>query len=238
MVSRLSIVVWILLFALATAIPASAHEAANFWRAEWRSQDRGTTKQYYEFTQQVPGDANGAFADRVAAGAVKWNDIAINGADMHFVRNGVVADYNPIPPCNQPNYKNGIHFRDTPDNTDGYTTICISNIPFGTDLINNFQVIFDPDNSWYTGVDYTGIGSAQQDVQGLSAHEFGHAVGGWTESTQEGHFDNVSNPGLCGSGVPDSDKHTMCAKSGLGLEASLKRSLEPHDVHTFQNAYA
>jgi hypothetical protein len=169
---------------------------------------------------------------------VKWNQIDINGADHHFVRNGVVGNYDPFAGCGSfAQYQNGIHYRQIPDDPDALAGICIDDT-VGTDLIDSFQVTFDPDPDWYTGVDYTGIGSPQQDVQGISAHEYGHVVGGWTGSTPEGHFDNQTNPGLCGSGVPDSDKHTMCAKSGLGLEASFKRSLELHDYHTMQEAYA
>jgi hypothetical protein len=235
---RIAGAVWVLSLIALSAQPAHAHTPANFFFAEWRSQDRGTTKQYYEITSEVPGDANDAFADRVADGAVKWNQININGADMHYVRNGVVANYNPFAPCGDiPHYKNGIHYRDVPDNPLATTHYCFTDPP-GTNLVDSFQIVFDPDKSWFKGADYTNIGSSQFDVQGVAAHEFGHASGGWWEDfSNEGHFDNQSNPELCGSGAPDSDKHTMCVNSGSGLEASLKRSLEPHDVHTFHDAY-
>jgi hypothetical protein len=88
-----------------------------------------------------------------------------------------------------------------------------------------------------TGTSSGGISSSELDLEGLATHEFGHVVGGWTESTDEGHFDNSTNPNLCGSGVSDSDKHTMCTNLGSGLESWYKRSLQTHDTHTFQDAY-
>jgi hypothetical protein len=105
-------------------------------------------------------------------------------------------------------------------------------------LIDNFQVTFDPDYSWYKGVDYTAIGSSQYDVDGVSSHEFGHVVGGWTTGSAQGHYDATNNAALCGSSVSIYDKHTMCANTTTGLEGSLRRSLETHDKDVFVLAYA
>jgi hypothetical protein len=68
--ARIAALVWgsIVIAGLLAPVTAAAHEPGDYWRLEWRSQDRGTTAQRYEFTEEVPGDANGAFADRVAGG--------------------------------------------------------------------------------------------------------------------------------------------------------------------------
>jgi hypothetical protein len=216
--------------------PAAAHDDNNYWEVEWRSQDRGTSKQDYEFTNQVPGDSNGSFADSVARGSQAWNAIAINGADMHFRRNGAVANYNPFTPCDLADYRNGIHYRDIPDNPLARALMCFT--PGTNNWVDNFQVVFDPDYSWYKGVDYTGIGGSQYDVDGTSTHEFGHVVGGWTDGSVEGHYDPTNNATLCGSGVSIYDQHTMCVSTGPGLQASLRRSLETHDIDVFVLAYA
>jgi hypothetical protein len=117
----------LLVFVFAPA--ALAHDDNDYWDAEWRSADRGTTRQDYEFTEEVPGDSNGIFGDSVARGGQAWNAIAINGADMQFRRNGVVANYDPFNPCSLDNYRNGIHYRQIPDNPLARTNLCVYDNP-------------------------------------------------------------------------------------------------------------
>lgn len=237
---RILLGVWVLVISLFVSIPqASAHSDDTFWFAEWRSQDRGTSNQWYEYTSQVPGGATGAFADRVANAAQGWNAIAINGSDMTFLRNGATGNYDPFASCGSiPHYKNGIHYRNIPDNSRAYGRVCITQVTPGTDLINSFQIIYDPSYTWYTGVNYNQIPSNQDDVQGVGAHEFGHVMSGWTASTPGYHFDYGANPNLCYPGVPHTGHHTMCNYPGSGLPSSLQRTLEAHDIDTIQLAYA
>ena len=123
---------------------------------------------------------------------------------MHLVRNGVVANYDPFASCSTiPQYKNGIHYRDVPDGLLAIAPFCYTQVTPGTDLIDSFQVVFDPDFNWYRGVDYSGIGSSQFDVFGQAAHEFGHVVGGWIDPGGScsdcvgGHYDPTRNGALC-----------------------------------------
>lgn len=51
-----SVVVFMFALVVLTSLPALAHSDDNYWDYEWRSQDRGTTHQDYEFTAQVPGE--------------------------------------------------------------------------------------------------------------------------------------------------------------------------------------
>ena len=144
----------------------------------------------------------------------------------------------PFGSCSSiPVYKNGIHYRDTPDNTLANTQACI--VGGTNDYINWFQVILDPDKNWYTGSGSTGIPANYYDVEGVSTHEFGHVVGGWTPNSAKGHYDPADTPSLCdplGSETPS--HHTMCNKTDDDDESAYWRSLEPHDKDVFQLAYA
>ena len=232
-----SAVAWGLVLVLIQAMPALAHNEDLFWSGlEWWSEDRNTTKQYHEFTQQVPGDANGPFGDRVAEGGRKWNAIDIDGPDNHFVRNGVVANYDPFGGCGTiADWKNGIHYRQTPDNNVALTRLCRDVSVFGTDRIRWFQIIYDPSFDFYTGDAQGGI-SSERDLEGVSAHEFGHVVGGWLESSQNGHFESPRGGTICET--PYTSKHTMCLGWPGGPNGYYRRSLEPHDIHTYVQRYA
>jgi hypothetical protein len=229
---------WAFAFILIQGLPALAHNEDLFWSGlEWWTEDRNTTRQYYEFTEQVPGDSNGAFADRVAEGAQKWNAIDINGPDNHFVRNGVVANYGPFGGCSTiADWKNGIHYREIPDNPAARTRLCRDTSVFGTDRIRWFQVIFDPDYTFYTGDTIGGLDSGERDLEGLSAHEFGHAVGGWLESSDNYHFESPRDGTICDP--PYTSKHTMCASFPTGSDSYYRRTLETHDIHTYVQRYA
>ena len=237
-VEAAAVVAWAVALVLIQALPAFAHNEDLFWDGvEWATEDRNTTKQFYEFTTEVPGDANGAFADRVAEGGQKWNAIDINGPDNHFVRNGVVANYNPFGSCPEiADFKNGVHFREVPDNPVARTRICRANTVFGTDRIMWFQMIFDESHSFYTGNAQGGT-SGQYDVENVSAHEFGHAVGGWIESSENGHFQSPRD-GATICTTPYTSRSTMCATFIAGSNGFYGRSLESHEIHTYVQRYA
>lgn len=237
-----SIVAWAFVFVVLQALPAIAHDPDDFWSGyEWASQDRNTTKQYYEFTEQVPGDSNGAFADRVAEGGQKWNAIDIAGADNRFVRNGVVSNYDPYRSCGDiegtsDEYKNGIHYRQTNGNAAAQIKVCWD-ARVGTDRIFSFQIIFDPDVNWYKSDSYSGIGSGERDVEATSAHEFGHGVGGWTTSSLY-HFESPRDGTICSASY--TSRHTMCSGAVWpnGSTNPYRRTLESHDIHTYVDRYA
>jgi hypothetical protein len=176
--ARAAIVSW-MLFLVFLPISAIAHSVDQFWAFEWASQDRGTSAQDYEVTDQVPGDsAKSPFPERVADGHNAWNDVNITDPDMDFARNGTIGNYNPFDACSHPDFRNGLHYRDIANNPLAQTNICRHWTIWGYQM-RNFQVTFNPSYSWYTGSDGGGIGNNQNDVAGMRAHEFGHVVGGW-----------------------------------------------------------
>jgi len=236
----LSIVLLIATVVILTSVPAYAHGDDNYWDYEWRSQDRGTTNQDYEFTSQVPGDdANGAFGDRTAEGGQKWNAIGIGGNDMHFRRNGVVANYNPFDDCsNIPDYKNGIHYRSLPGGAIGITSLCTSPGLFSNVYIDSFQISFESSENWYKQDATSGIPGWQTDLESVAAHEFGHVVGGWLDAGPYSHYTNAVNAAICPN-PPSNVTQTMCAGGDNSATGQTwRRSLEEHDIDVFQLAYA
>ena len=92
----------------------------------------------------------------------------------------------------------------------------------------NTQIAFNSSNvTWYSGTGDPPNG--QSDVWSFSAHEFGHATGGWLSGSIGGHFGGAT---LCPN---SSSRHTMCASLPTG--ENWWRSLEFHDSETFGNAY-
>jgi hypothetical protein len=214
---------------------AHAHDPNNYWAAEWQSQNRGTTDQDYEFTQQVPGGANGPWGDRVAEGGTKWNDVNINGPDMRYRRNGVVSNYNPYQDCIDLGvFRNGIHYRDTPNDSNARTSVCTTWL--GQFYIRSFQMVFDDDQGpWYTEPTGSTIDPGDNDVGSVATHEFGHASSGWTNGSVLGHFVHDRNAALCPE-PPTQAWHTMCSPSLPGRV--WRRTLEEHDIDSIQEAYA
>lgn len=70
------------------------------------------------------------------------------------------------------------------------------------------------------------------DLWGIATHEFGHASG-WGE-----HIGGQKS-GLCGQARFEYSLHTMCAGGSERFpgETAAYRSIEQHDLHTFEGAY-
>lgn len=97
-------------------------------------------------------------------------------------------------------------------------------------------ITIDPDFSWYVGSGQAP--SNQQHLKGVMAHEFGHATGFGTGSSEKDHFQE-SDDSTCPSTAFLRD--TMCVRWGTsdGFEDFQHQmlSLEAHDIHTFLNIY-
>jgi hypothetical protein len=97
-----------------------------------------------------------------------------------------------------------------------------------------FQMTFDSTQSWYFGT--SGIPAGYFMVSGISAHEFGHAAGGWGPSNAN-HFTIDNTNGLCEASVGIADLHTMCRFADRFKGNNHQGTLESHDIHTFQFWY-
>lgn len=198
------------LLAIVTPSTSTAHPSGDFYVGRWF----GSAVDYW-FSSAVP---SGAFRDRVENGEGKWGALP---PSLHFVRartwSGTIPCFNC---CANPG-DNVVRYPSI-DGVGGVyaeTRICHPG-----NIMEEFQLRFDSGQNWYTG---TGSPpSDEADVIGIAAHEFGHA-GGWGP-----HFSETSTQ--CPS--TNSTRHTMCPGSEYYGEKWL-RSLEPHDEHTFDDAY-
>ena len=155
-------------------------------------------------------------------GTLQWNNVST--VSFNWVRQTPdFSNYNPTPsPCASIQADvNGVHYRPVA-NFVAFTYTCSS----GSFLLHA-QVVFGSGQSWYSG---TGTPPMNQvDAWAFSAHEFGHATGGWLDNSIGGHFGGAT---LC---PENSSKHTMCAIISGGT--TWQRSLAFHDSETFDNAY-
>lgn len=126
---------------------------------------------------------------------------------------------------------NQVHYADlSPEGHPlGITYTC-----YHADTMTEFglQVIIDSGGgfNWYTG---TGNPGAQQfDLRSVLTHEFGHGTGflGDVSTRANEHFEG---PTLC---PPTPMRQTMC--DGTYEGTNWTASLEAHDIHTYQAAYA
>lgn len=189
----------------------SAHPASDFYSYKWPSTDRNVD---WSFDQEFPTDGK---RDRAKDGAQQWNNV---GTTMTFNKlsgdwGGYAADV-----CPTQEQKDGLHWGtiDGGGGTLARTYRCVS----GSNL-HSFQIKYDQAENWHGGT--TDPGPNEADFWSVSAHEFGHATG-WN-----GHFSGTSS--YCNAN--STDHHTLCPTTYLGTK--WDRSLNTHDVHTFDNAY-
>jgi hypothetical protein len=82
--------------------------------------------------------------------------------------------------------------------------------------------------AWWNEND-SNVPAARLDSESIATHEFGHAAGFGVGGNVPNHFE--SDGTIC-TGQP---VQTMCPSFLFG--SSYWRSLEGHDIHTFQGAY-
>lgn len=99
------------------------------------------------------------------------------------------------------------------------TALCAT--PLGG-VAYHFTITYDVSEPWHFGAGPIDAGTF--DLQGVLAHEFGHATG-WGR-----HFENDTGTECLATG-----RHTMCSTVSPGLLDA--RTLEEHDIDTWQDAY-
>ncbi len=205
-----------LLFLVLVPLKAPAHPRSDFY-ARWWQVD--LTPEWH-FDSNVP---NTNVRDRIKDGSHEWNNVS---APMSF--DWQAGDLNSVgySDCPDDASNSGVHWRDI-DGAGGVLGETRSCLYGGTnDSIKTFQIKFDDQENWYTG---TGTpGSSELDLWSDATHEFGHATGFGLGNAPNVHFTESS---LC----DQTPKHTMCASLSAG--STYWRSLEAHDIHTFQNRY-
>lgn len=193
---------------------ALSHGASEYYNLRWKAGERF---QVYEYQTLVP---SGNFRERIRNGAQAWNSLP---PEVHFTDGSVNLNVSHGQcDANRQAGENGVYYAgiDGKDGVLANTAYCVWESE--PTKLYAFSIKFDNAENWYSG---TGTpGGSQYDTHGVAAHEFGHATGFTT------HW--AVGPPLCNA---DSKKHTMCPAIGTG--STIWRSLEEHDVHTFENAY-
>lgn len=219
--------------------PAAAHDPTLFYESHWGSGDLPSIT--YKFNQNYPSVPAG-YRNRVLNADSEWD--TVQGAVFFFQwqsGDSTLAFQSGCTTYEDLAYNGIVWYRD-PGNFYGFVSLCVT----GT-TIDFFEFQVDNDQSWYTG---TGSPSGTQvDLQHIVTHELGHATGGWTDASQNGHFNNDN---MCPFDPPPPEWlplvqqwQTMCdTQDALDPDGgsteygnTFRRSLETHDIHTFDDAY-
>ena len=212
---------------------AQAHPWADWYGQRWRTGTfEGVDQDQTVDWRFVNNFCCGTFRDSVQSGSTKWN--AVSGVSMTFHFESSQDDYGGLSwddcPANYQADRVGIgDFGDAGWSLNeplAVTKLC----PFAdaTDKAYNFRIKFNEDTPWYK--DNGDPSNGQWDAISVAAHEFGHATGRTIGGDGSGHF--LESSTYCPA---DSGRHTMCPSTFDGT--SWQRSLEAHDIDTFQNAY-
>lgn len=229
------VVVAVVTFALFVAfpVPAVPHSASTYFLVTYGSGDLPNIT--YRFTQSVP---NTTFRGRVEDGADKWT--AVGGVDLNLVRGSLTADNFAYANCNKgPTGVATVHYKDIGGPfAYGVTIVCLKN----NGNIREFRIALNSDvYGW--NITTSDPGSSEVDVWSVSAHEFGHGVGGWLDASSGQHFSNNTVCPVNSSGGLFASWQTMCdsvdnlTPPDDEYAKKFRRTLEEHDIHTFENAY-
>lgn len=202
---------------------ASGHSEVGMYDSIW---ERNRNVRY-----NIDNNVADGWRASINNGFTRWSDRA-SGRAPNFIYDGVATMQGAYTPCAG---ANGVFARNLDQDgwgpTNGLTAICVTEDP---NYITGFTMVFDtvpsnntphPNGGWYVG-----DGDPPEDkidLRSTSAHEAGHATG-WGR-----HFSDT------GAQCPaTADVHTMCGFFAELLGTSWRRTLEPHDIHTLENAYA
>lgn len=214
------------------ATGASAHVWSDWYGARWATGTVGGVNNdrtvQWKFVDDFPAGVNGRDAGR--AGASTWNgrttmDFDFESGEWENLSWGECStDYQ--------NDKVGWEEISGSGYSAGEPLAQASLCTWSSDasVLKSFKIRVNSDVSWYTSSG-TSVPSNQLDLESTMAHEFGHATGRSQGGDGSGHF--VQTGIYCDSSTM-SYYHTMCnAISGT----YGRRSLEEHDIDTFEDAY-
>lgn len=215
-----------------TASQALGHPQANHYEGYWGEVVIG---------ERPPATVSYSFAPSYNAFGNK-RARARNAAERWNARNEPITFVNGPDLANEPTMgcvsdgPNSLHFTtiDGRGNFLAITGVCVvfldgdPSTPAGNSIVRFFMDV-DSQERWYAGTGSTP--STEVDLYGVLTHEFGHATGGWGPDLSTGADQHWGS----GTALCDSDLHTMCPAIPTGN--SQWRTLEAHDIHTFEAAY-
>jgi hypothetical protein len=226
------------LAAIFVAKPADAHSVSGFYHGRWMSD----VTVGYRFASNFPTGYRTAASNAV----LTWN--AVGEPLQFFRRTGNTPNGTPDSnnfdavnkKCNEVAPQSN-HFLYRPllapyDKYPMLTQICPPTSPSGTPKqIRWLAVIVNSAIPTPWSTDNTPA-PTQNDFQSFFTHEMGHAAGStWGPEAaggdKLGHFSNT-DAAVCPS---SSARNTMCTSLWTGT--TWARTLEAHDIHTFQAAY-
>jgi hypothetical protein len=218
---------------VAPPAPAGAHTWQDYYRhgtytSRW---DVAEIRWYFDTAYWNRGVA---FRDRAREAAATWSNVLSNGY-VRF-REMDALGQNTYEQCS---YNGGLNYLRWASLTGAAATTwyCYRPSPSADEWsVQGFAITIDSEPAfgdgtpatWYAG---TGAGTGTQvDLLSALTHEFGHAGG------HNIHFDE---PALCPNDPAADHSHspTMCAGVWYGNDTN-RRTLQDHDVHTMQGAYA
>lgn len=200
---------------LAMGPSAFAHDPSEFNAKKWVVADyQGGITVWPD--NSFPGGLTGTFFDRVQNGYQQWN--AVCCVDSFDFTSGTAAVSRSFGPCQTD--RDSIVFWENFTGALAQTGQCLND----NGRVYYVGTRFDSSQFWYAGTGQ--VGTNNFDFWGVATHEFGHQTGTWYGNA---HFTSpISCPG-------NSTDQTMCPS--LGEEQEKLRSLEAHDIDTFQNNY-
>lgn len=199
-------------FALPTY--ANAHTASR-WYTEGKWPRNATIR--YGVHIGFPGNT---YRFRLLDGIRQWNDAASSGEPtIAWTLPDDVNHGQPTEPCGLATNTGAVFWTEVINNELGRTRKC-----WGGGRIYTFTIEFDRSGPWYNGTGDALPG--ETDFWSVATHEFGHALG------FVGHFDDDPNEDRCGN---VGSRLTMCKGVFSGTER--QRTLDAHDIHTFDAAY-
>lgn len=213
------------------AAPAHAHPKTAHYTSTWNN-DYTHCNLILIFCQNLTRDVKywhlGSWSSSVVSGMTfadsQW-DVVPTNESFTFAHQGqsgsLPATKNA---CSLPDYQSVVFFTSIDGQWGTWSTTHWCGV--GTE-IKKFSIWIDSAENWYFGTTGTPAGD-QADFPGTIVHEFGHANG------FNGHFG--WNTDACGPNGFHDANNTMCPLYGGGED--FERTLEVHDKHTFQNAYA
>lgn len=177
------------------------------------------------------------FKQRALDATGSWNRLQ---AALKFVYAGMhFTNYDPFASCDAPpppavgpgewrGTISGLHRRPAGNQYVAITVGCYSDP--NENFLQTFQINLNRDLDWYSGTE--DAPDDYWDLWAALAHEFGHATG-WGFL----HYREDDDSSICDAG--NLAQHTMCRNLPFNGDISRirRRTLELHDIHTFQNRY-